>query len=192
MYSNEKANKELKSILSQFKDAYRMACDASHKAYVSSLPTGAQIPRDDVIYGENYKAEFDSMCAGFRKKAHEIMDERLSELREKATEAPSTEAVNSITLLSMRKDIPEKEFENLLVRYGDNAQAWKTIVSIANAHGIHSFTTPDIDDKIADVESLDKSLDKVLSLKNAIDGYANDGFLAMVGMDIDNVFPTEG
>lgn len=186
MYSNEKANKELKSIISQFKDSYRIACDTSRNAYMKTLSAGAQIPREGFIYGDNFKAEFESMSSGYRDKVREIIGKNLSELREKMTEAPSTEAVNSITLLNMRKDVTENEIENLLSRYGDNHQARNTIVSIARNHGIYNFGDDETTERIADLESLESNLTKSLSASTA-----NDGLFAMMELDIDDVFPVE-
>lgn len=192
MYSDERANKELKSIISQFKDSYRIACDSSRDAYMKTLAAGAPIPKEGSLYGETFKNEFESMCSGYRDKARKIVEKKLSELREEVTKAPSTEAVNSITLLNMRNNITEAEIDDLLTRYGDNVQAWRTIVSIARDHNIYAFRDNDIDERIAAAESLERTLDKALSAQSAIGGRASDGFLSMVELDIDKVFPIEG
>lgn len=193
MYLDEKANKELKSILSQFVDAYRIVCENSRNEYMKTLAPGAQIPKEGVIYGEDFKKEFDSMCAGYRNKALEIVEKKLSELRDKATEAPSTEAVNSIALLNMRKDITEDEIDNLLTRYGDNAQVWKTLVSIAKEHDIYTFREiNDLDEKVQTLVDLEKNLEKTLSVMSALAGHATESFMSLIAMDIDEAFPIEG
>lgn len=193
MYLDEKANKELKSILSQFVDAYRIVCENSRNAYMKTLAPGAQIPKEGMIYGEDFKDEFDSMCAGYRNKALEIVEKKLSELRDKTTEAPSTEAVNSIALLNMRKDITEDEIDNLLTRYGDNAQVWKTLVSIAKEHDIYTFRElNDLDEKVQTLVDLEKNLEKTLSVMSALAGHATESFMSLIAMDIDKAFPIEG
>lgn len=192
MIWNERTNKELKSILSQFKDSYRIACDSSRNAYMKTLSAGAQVPKEGMIYGEDRRREFESMCAGYRDKALEILNKVGTELREKATEAPSTEAVNSITLLNMRKNITEDEIDNLLTRYGDNPQAWETIVSIARDHDIHAFNDHPIKRQIEAVDGLARTMERTISAQSANGGHASDGFLAMIEMNIDDVFPIEG
>lgn len=193
MYLEEKANKELKSILSQFVDAYRMICESSRNAYMKTLSAGDPVPQEGAIYGENFKSEFESMSAGYREKALEIVEKKLSGLRDKATEAPSAEAVNSIALLNMRKDITEDEIDNLLTRYGDNVQVWKTLVSIAKAHDIHVFREDtDLETEIRILTDLEENLEKALSVTSALKGHATEAFMSMVAMDIDRAFPVEG
>lgn len=191
MTINEKTNKELKSIISQFKDSYRIACDSSRNEYMKTLSAGARVPKEGILYGNERRQEFESMCAGYRDKALALLNKVLSDLHDKMTEAPSTDAVNSITLLGLRKNISQSEIENLLERYGDNPQAWNTIVSIARDHNISSFGDHPIEGQISDINDLSRSLERVLSTRSAIDGHATDGFLSMVEMQIDEVFPAE-
>lgn len=191
MYSNEVVNKELKSLLSQFKDSYKMASESSRNEYMKTLVPGAEIPKTGVIYGDNRVREFESMCDGYRGKMKSIIADVSSDLKDKETEAPSTEAVNSITLLSMRKNVTEDEIDNLLTRYGDNQQAWRTINSIAKDHNIHVFRDHENEGKLSRVNDLEANLDRALSASSAISGHASDGYLSMIAMEIDNVFPVE-
>lgn len=191
MTINEKTNKELKSIISQFKDSYRIACDSSRNEYMKTLSAGARVPKEGILYGDERRQEFESMCAGYRDKALALLNKVLSDLHDKMTEAPSTDAVNSITLLGLRKNISQSEIENLLERYGDNPQAWNTIVSIARDHNLSYFGNHPIEGQISAINDLSRSLERVLSTRSAIDGHATDGFLSMVEMQIDEVFPAE-
>lgn len=191
MIINEKVNKELKSIISQFKDSYQIACDSSRNAYMKTLPAGARVPKEGILYGDERRQEFESMCAGYRDKALALLNKVLSDLHDKMTEAPSTDAVNSITLLGLRENISQSEIENLLERYGDNPQAWNTIVSIARDHDIRAFSDHPIEGQISAINDLSRSLERVLSTRSASAGHATDGFLSMVEMQIDEVFPAE-
>lgn len=191
MYSNKTVNKELKTIISQFKDSYNMICDSSRAEYMKTLRPGAQIPREGTIYGEESKAEFDSMCSGYREKAREILDGVVSDLKVRLTDAPSAEAVNAISLLNMRKNVTREEVEDLLGRYGDNPQAWRTIASIASEHGVRGIGESATEEQYRDVLGVRNSLERTLYPSSAMAGHAESGYLSMLGAHIDQVFPAE-
>ena len=189
-YKNE--NTQIKGIISQFKDAYRTSCEASRNAYMKTLPSGAPIPKEGVIYGDDYKEEFRSMCCGYRARADEIIDGVIARLKKVMTEAPSSEAVNVVSLLKMRNNLSIEEVRDLLDRYGDNPQTWKAISSIANDHELYVGNHP-IYEEMKDVEGLKRSIDKTLTPLNS--NYTNtntrDGFLSILNMQIDGALPTE-
>lgn len=191
MTQTEKANKELKSLLSQFKDSYRMACESSRNEYIKTLSPGAPLPKEGIIYGQEKKQEFESMCVGYRDKAREIIAKHLVELKEKATAPPSSDAVNSISMLSMRKNVTSDEINDLLSRYGDNPMCWDTIVSIAKENDIHSFGKHPVKSQIEDLEGLSKTIDKTLSVQSANAGHASDAFVSMMALEVDRSFPVQ-
>lgn len=190
-YKSSIINRDLKQILSEYKDEYRIICSTSREKYMQTLPVGSQIPKEGMIYGQEYKQVFDESCKGYQAKAYKILSDAHSELKKEATEAPSTEAVNSLALLNMRKDITETEIEDLINRYGDNPQVWKTIRSIAGENGIRVSDHP-INEQIRNIEGLMHTLNSTLSVASASKGHAGDGFLSMVAMQIDDAFPVEG
>ena len=189
-FTNQRINKDLKSLVSQFKDGFRIKCDSSRNAYMKTLSPGAPMPLEGRIYGDGNRQEFESECMGYRNKAREILGDYLGDLKKKATEAPSTDAVNTISLLNMRSNITEREIDDLLTRYGDNPQAWRAINSIAIDHDIRVFKDHPVYEEISTVEDLGASLDKAISLQSAESGHASDGYIALVNAQIDGAFPT--
>lgn len=187
-YKNE--NTQIKGIISQFKDAYRTSCEASRNAYMKTLAPGSPVPKDGVIYGDDYKEEFWSMCKGFQGRANEIMDGVIDRLKNDTTEAPSSEAVNTISLLKMRNNLSRDEVTDLLDRYGENPQAWRAISSIANDHEVYVGDHP-IYEEIKDVVGLKQSIDKFLTPLNNNSNLINDGFISILNMQIDSALPTE-
>jgi hypothetical protein len=184
------ANKELKKIMNDFNETYKRVCAQSRDEYIKSLGPGAMIPNDGPrIYTENGKNFFTEECRKYKAKAHEIIDAQINDLKNKITEAPSTEAVNSITLLKLRDSVTEKEISDLMERYGDNVQAYKALNSIAYAHDIKSFGDHPLCDRLDNVEALSASIDKTLVPWN---NHISDGFIGFFNMDIDSVFPAEG
>lgn len=184
-------SKELKSIVSQFADAYKMTCDRSWNDYVKTLTPGTMLPPKGRIYGEDKRAEFESLCQDYRVRVDKVLDEVLVGLNRKMTEAPSTEAVNTITLLNMRQNVDEIEIGNLLTKYGDNPQSWKALVDIASAHNIHVWDAHPVEKQIDGIENLRSSLGRVISRTSAEAGHTSDAYISVVCMDIDNAF-TEG
>lgn len=184
------ANKELKKIMSDFNETYKAICAKSREDYIKSLGPGAMIPNNGpMIYTEDGKNYFTEECRKYKAKAHEILDTHVRDLKNKITEAPSTDAVNSITLLKLRDSITEKEISDLMERYGDNVQAYNAIKSIAYAHNIKSFGDHPLNARLENVEALTENIDKTIAPWNK---YISDGYIGFLGMDIDSVFPTEG
>lgn len=190
LFARQRINKDLKTITSQFKDAYRISCDSSRNAYMRTLAPGSPVPKEGIIYGDDYRREFESMCAGYQDRAQTILKDALEDLVKIETEAPSTEAVNSITLLKMRDDITEKEIDNLLTKYGDNPQAWRALVSIARDHKIRTFPDHPVYTEIENIENLGANIEKTLTLRSAEQGHA-EGYISFLDAMIDGAFPTE-
>lgn len=188
VYTMSQANKELKKIMSDFNNAYKTMCAQSRDDYIKTLNPGAPLPQEGALYTEDMKQKFSDECLKYRHKAHEIIDQHINELKKKATDAPSTEAVNSISLLKLRDSITEKEISEMLERYGDNVQAYRAINSIAYAHDIKSFDDHPISEHLERVEALSSSIDKVIAPWNK---NISDAYIGFVSMDIDSVFPEE-
>lgn len=186
----ETARKELKSILSQYRDSYNSMCETSRNSYMKTLPPGAIVPKSGQIYGDEARAEFESLSAGFRERIKNVISNVTDALRDRATESPSNEAVNSITLLKMRNEITRNEVEDLLLKYGDNPQAWNTIVSIASDHKIYIDNHP-IGQELQAVEDLGYSIDRVM-YSGASSKIAGEGLFDMMAMQIDEALSTGG
>ena len=182
-------NQELKDITKKYNECFRIVSEKSRSAYVNTLPPGATIPKGGKIFDQESRAFFEDRCQEFRSAADNLIGSRLSDLKKMATDAPSTEAVNTISLLNMRKNISESEISDLLARYGDNIQAYNTIVSIAKEHNIHTFSEHGVSVAITKLEDLQRSVDNALTVHNAEEGRATDGFMSMLQMQIDDVIP---
>lgn len=186
-----KANEELKKIMNEYRDTYRVMCDASRDRLMKSAAPGSKVPESGKLYGEDMTAEFSARCQDYRSRVRAITGARAADLKRKLTEAPSSEALGAVTLLSMRKDVTREEIEDLLERYGDNPQAYKTITSIAKDHEMHGFYPHPAETELRAVEDLEHSMTKIFSAYEAERGRASDGYLSLIGMSIDSAFPPE-
>ncbi len=191
MITNKQANTQLKSIISEFRDGYDQICRSSREAYLKTLAPGATVPKEGLIHTTAGHEEFKAMAQKLREKADAIMEEALSSLREKMTAAPSTEAVNTLSVLNLRDDVTEDEIDSLLAKFSDSPQAWQSVLSIAKRAGFRDFLNHPVFDQLRKVEDLQKSLDSALTASSAMTGRATNGFLALLEMQVDDTFSTE-
>ena len=184
-------NKDLKTIISQYLDDYKAICNSSRNDYIKTLVPGSPVPPEGAIYTDEKKSEFRSIVDGYRTKAFSIIDKAYEDLKDKSTAAPSSDAVNSIALLNMRKEISEKDISDLLNAYGDNYQAYSTINSIARDHGIKTFKDHRIKEDMDGVGEIESAMDKFINYQRTTSGRSGDGLRAMIEARIDEVFPVE-
>ena len=185
------ANYELKVILDKYAQDYKNTAEASRNAFMQSAKGGYMIPAPGHIYGNDYKAQFEQRCRGYRAEAEKILDGVIEDTRAKATEAPSDEAVRVVQMLQLREELNADEVYNLLSVYGSNAQAYKAIASVAASKDVYVMPCP-IDEELKDLEALKRDTAKTLTLANGENGHAEDGFLSFFkSASIDAVLPTD-
>lgn len=183
------ANYELKVILDRYAKDYADTAEASRQAFMHSAKGGDRIPEPGHIYGNDYKAQFESRCIKYRTDAAKILDGVIADTRAKATEAPSDEAVRVVQMLQLREEVAADEVYSLLEVYGSNAQAYKAIASVAASKGVRVIPCP-IDEELKDLEALKRDTLKMLTLSNAEGGHASESFLSFFkAVGVDKVLP---
>lgn len=187
-YESRRINGELKKLVKEFNEGFKTGTERSREAYVRTLAPGATVPAGGKFYDQASRDEFSSKCQGLREKARDILDGQLTEIRKQATAAPSADAVNSIQMLSMRKNITAKEVDDLLQTYGDNPMAYRTITDIAHDHGLYGWDKHPIEDQLEQVEYISRSFESAFTTPSAERGLAGDGFCSMLNAQIDGVF----
>lgn len=191
IYQRQIANRDLKKIIRDYQEGYKSACAASRDAYMKTLAPGEVVPQEGRIYQQKEKDAFESKCNGYKALANSTLDGLVSSLGETVTAAPSTDAVNAITLLSLQKNAGKKDIARLLDTYGKNVQAYKTIVSIAHERGIDEYPRMHPEEATLDsIESLRETLNSALTLRNAETGHAG-AFMSMVAAEVDNALPVD-
>ena len=191
-YKSTKANKNLKSIIKSYKADYKALCNSSRKEYLQTLPAYSRIPAGEKLYTDAARKEFAQRCYGFQHAAEEIIDNALSDLKDEATKAPDADAVNTISLLKMRRKVSGAEIDDLLTRYGkDNPQMWAALKEIGIANGIHTIPDHPVTQAIDQVERLGKSLYKALSAPASFASATPDGVFSFIEENIDATFPVD-
>lgn len=187
----ENLNKALKDVFARFVKEFEDASRRTRVEFMRTAPAGGIIPEEGKIYGKESREKFEVLCQELRQEVRGLIENEKSIVREEATEAPSVEAVNTITLLNMRKNVTQNDIEDLLERYGDNYQAYKAIASIAKENDIRLFRKHPIEGKLDDLEQLERGLTRVMDITGAESGHISPGFVAIMNMTIDAAIPEE-
>lgn len=184
---------QLKAITKDYADDFKRISERSREERLKTLEPGAKIPASGVLYGDRAKADFKVKADGYRTRANEIIDRELKVLNDKMTAAPSTEAVNTIQLLKMRKNLTEADINPLMERYGDNIQVYDTLRDIAAQHDINSYRLEQnpLRAKAEKLTDLRTSINNNLRVERAERGYASDGFISFLNATIDDALPEE-
>ena len=182
---------ELKAITKGYADDYKAICEASREECIKSLKPGSRMPATGVLHGEEARAKFRAKADSHRKEAVRIIDNELRILDNKMSAAPSTEAVNSLQVLKMRKKVTANEIESLMMRYGDNSLVHDALCDIAADHDIRTYAVADnpVRVKAEKLNDLKQNITTSLRLEQAERGHATDGFISFLDAAIDDAIP---
>lgn len=186
-----RVNNDLKAIFSQLQDVYNSTSIASRNEYLKTLAPGSQVPEEGLIYGDENRDEVRSIISGLYDRAIALLSEYKNKLVEEETKAPEEDVVSAISLLSMRGTTTLEEINHFLDMYGENYQAFKTIVDIATRNKIRIVETHPL---MVEIEELDNLIEvvkhfyyDVSTLAAAISDWKIDGVL----QNIDEALPIE-
>lgn len=190
-----KTNSELKAIVKDYYNTFKFYSENDYNDKLLALKPGEPAPIKGKLSGAR-RERMEEKAAECRSKAADIINRELTAVNKKITAAPSTEAVNTITLLNMRdeKTITPELVNTLLDEYGDNVQSYEAIKDIAKRKGV---TVPDgvnhpLREQQANIEALNRSLYKSLNLlETEKEGRGGEGFEAFIEVTIDNTFDPE-
>lgn len=184
---NERINSELKKLTAQYCTDYDILRQKSEAKYKNSLRPGAVFHAQQGFYYAEDKEEFEQICKGLREKAHALIDSVALDLMAKNTAAPSTEAVNVVTLLNVRQNVSADEIDQLMTKYGhDCPMVYKALYEKAESLGYHDFKPHPTAEAAENIEQLKSLID------NRLTAY-NEGRMATAAaaldMTIDAAFP---
>ena len=184
-------NKELKAITGKYVEDYKTICNRSREERIKQLRPGEPIPKESTLYGDRAKADFKELADSHRAKANEILERELKAVNDKLTEAPSTEAVNSMQLLKMRDRVTLDEINGLMIRYGDNNQIYDTLKDVARQHGIneYAFDRNPLRVRAEMLSDLQHNINSSLTVNKAERGYATEAFISLINASIDDACP---
>lgn len=149
-------NAELKKIVNEFYTLYEDVARTTRTAAMANLPAGAPAPEESVIYGEAGRNTFAKEAAKLLARAEQLINAKVAPIKARVTAAPSEEAVNAVTMLSLNKDISETDVDLLLEKYADNYQTVKALKSVAAEKGLEKYRSFTKEPDIIELEALEK------------------------------------
>lgn len=182
-----KVNSELKKIVKNYYEDYDRFCKMSREERLKDLRPGEPAPKANTIYG-NHRTAFDDKAADYRAKAMAIIDSEMKATNKKLAAAPSTDAVNAITLLKMRDNVSREAVSNLLDAYGDNVQAFDTIRDIAKQKGIATLREHPMRVQMENIEAARSNLYRALNADDTARGHNSAAFVQLINSSIDAAF----
>lgn len=192
---NRKANAELKAVAKDYYDTFKLYSEADYNDKLLALKPGQPAPEKGKLSGVR-RERMEEKAAECRSKAADILNRELAAVNKEITAAPSTEAVNTISLLALRdpNTIGPEVIKTLLDEYGDNVQSYETIRDIAKQKRI----VTDLDgidhplrEQQANIEALNRSLYGAFDIHYTEAGHNSEGFVGLLNLTIDNTFDPE-
>ena len=122
-------------------------------------------------------------------KAHDLVNKATLEVMEKNLTAPSTEAVNMVTLLNARQNVSAEEIDQLMTKYGlDCPMVYKALHEKAQSLGYHDFKPHPIAEEAENIEAMTRAIDACISSDRAENSMVSS--TAALSVTIDQAFTT--
>lgn len=185
--NTQKTKDELRKIFSDYAKDYQIRADASYKHRLTELKHGEIAPaRTGFFYSED-RAAFDTKAHEYRDKALEVIETLSNEIRARKTDAPSTDAINYVSLLRSKKGITEQDINDALDRYGSNYSVYNAIRDLASDNRIY-IQTHVLDNISEGIDNTVHSINK-MSASEAERGHATDGTSSVFNMTLEMNIP---
>ena len=182
-------NKALKDLTEQYRRSFEILHQKSEEKYIKSLNAGAVVHKQNGFYYDEDRQEFQAICDELREQAHKVIDGITAGLTEETMKAPSTEAVNVITLMSARKNVSADEIDNLMTKYGHECpMVYNALLEKAESLGYRDFKPHPITKEAENMTALSNIIDRTFSAARAEGNMVST--LAAYDSTIDMALPT--
>lgn len=179
-------NLRINELLDYYTGSYKNLKNAAKEQFIKSMMadgmSGARIP-DDVPLSDEMQQEWNDVVQSIRYEITDIINTRYDTIKKAISDAPSTEAVNTITLLNMRKNVTEEDITALMERYGKNPQCYYALRDIAQSHEVYWQGNNGIVDQFEELKILEENVQKI-SANNIV----SDGLMSIYKQRVDEVF----
>lgn len=191
-YECKEFNRNISEAYKHYAFRFKQIKQAYKENYIKSLAPGAMIPNDDFyrLDGE-YRAEAEKLCSDTQIKVLEQLTRAKELIADEVTAAPTTDAVNIVSLLNMRADLKQEELDAIYTKYGDNVQIYKALGDIARKHDLNVNYENGLEEQNERIDNLIRNAKFINVYEAENNNQVADGFCLMRQMDIDAAFPTE-
>ena len=138
--NTETTKTNIKNIYRSYSETYKAISDSSWRRKIMDLSPGEPTPQKGVLYYADDAENFRFEAVDLRQKGLAEVQTALDRIAEVKAEAPSSEAVNYITMLRDKKNITDHDIDIALKHYGHNYSAHNAIMDIAEDRKIYGFT----------------------------------------------------
>lgn len=175
----------LKMILRNNMERYNELAEQSRNEVLSELAPGATAPSTGKLHTDMSRRMMASFAKTSKEKAFELIDKEIDKTNRAIAAAPSTEAINTLTALSLSKSKDKRDYEAIYSTYGSNPQTARALNSIAKENEVAFFCEPAEFHKLDELQSCRRTFESVLDPNNIENMSA--GRVRFIEMNIDEM-----
>ena len=177
-----KTSETLKEILQKSLEEYNRLADQDRDQILRSLAPGQKAPATGKLYTDGAKKAYKDYTEKAKARAFEVIDTEIAKTNKAIAAAPSTEAINTLTALSIAKSKDPRDYEAVYAEYGRTVQVAKALNALAKENGVRFLVdTPELD-RLESLQSIRSTFNSFLRDTNVPD----NGRVSFIGWDIDN------
>lgn len=177
---------ELLELLNSTKEEYDRCCEASRNDVMRGLKPYEQAPVTGKLHTDAARARVEETARTARQKAVELLNGEIEKAQLAIAAAPSTDALNTVSLLSITKSKDVRDYEAAYKAYGSNPQVANALGKIARDNDVNFFVSAPEYDRLEDLQLFRKTVEKALDPFNVANGKLSSGYIAAIGMDMEN------
>lgn len=174
----------LKKNYRDFTDDYQRSVEASYKKQLAKLRPGETAPTVKRLVGDDRKA-FEERVKKYRHENEQIVKDAENSIAGALSAAPSTEAVNFVSMLNLRNDLTQSDIDAAIAKYGNNYSAYAAIASIGQRQPNKLYTAPHEVDNMRNFIEMAKPISASMTLIGAENSAPTRGRAAFIDMSLD-------
>ena len=182
-----KTSDSLKMILRGSLDRYNELAEQSRQVALSKLAPGAVAPAEGKLHTDVAKDLMASFAEDSRKQALELIDSEIAKVNKAVAAAPSSEAINTLTALSLAKSKDVRDYKAIYSEYGKNAGVSKALTAIARENGVEFYASTPEYDRLEALENCRRTFDSVLDPSRIVGNGMSAGSVAFIEMSIEGI-----
>ena len=155
MISFVELKRKLREILEEYAEKAEFFKETAKETKLKNLGNYQTVPGDNYLrsFTPEDAAAFEEAIKPLKESGILLVAEYLEKIQKVRTEAPTSEAVNYVSMLKLKKDITEKDISNAVDVYGNNYIVYESIAAIAHDNEIYIDDNP--------LDSIEESIERI-------------------------------
>lgn len=189
MFDATALKKTLSKTYAQFLQEYDAAAKASTLKLMASLAPGQPIP-DYRLQSEEDRYAFMNTTSTYRDKAIAALQKARDDFDAEISVAPSTEAVNAISMLQLLSRPTEAELMAAHAKYGDNYLAHRALADLAAKHKYYGFPEDNVGELLEGFKTMERVISREFTVTAAeANPWGPEGRAALFDQTLESCFP---